>query len=148
MAINTFREDEKIDHSINLNVLFRLLSYLKNYKKNVLFAMLLMLIAVTVNIINPYFIKIGIDEYISENNTRGLISLGGIMIVVNSLSMIASKKRINLMGVTSNKILMEIREALFNHIQKLSFSFFDSRPVGKILARITTDVNALTNFFY
>ena len=147
MAINTFREDEKIDHSINLNVLFRLLSYLKNYKKSVLFAMLLMLIAVTVNIINPYFIKIGIDEYISENNTQGLIALGGIMIVVNSISMIASKKRINLMGVTSNKILMEIRESLFNHIQKLSFSFFDSRPVGKILARITTDVNALTNFF-
>ncbi len=147
MSVNTFKEDEDIQQSLRLSVIKRLLAYLKNYKKSVFTALVLMIIAVSVNIINPYFIKIGIDDFIAAGNVRGLGFLGGIMVVVNILSMIASRKRIMIMGRTSNKILMEIREDLFNHIQKLSFSFFDSRPVGKILARITTDVNALTNFF-
>ncbi len=147
MSVNTFKEDEVVQQSLRLSVIKRLLGYLKNYKKNVFSALILMIIAVSVNIINPYFIKIGIDEFIETENIRGLLFLAGIMVAVNILSMIASKKRVMIMGRTSNKILMEIREALFNHIQKLSFSFFDSRPVGKILARITTDVNALTNFF-
>lgn len=147
MSVNTFKEDEDIQQSLRLSVIKRLLAYLKNYKKSVFTALVLMILAVSVNIINPYFIKIGIDEFIAAGNIRGLGFLGGIMVVVNILSMIASRKRIMIMGRTSNKILMEIREDLFNHIQKLSFSFFDSRPVGKILARITTDVNALTNFF-
>lgn len=147
MSVNTFKEDEGVQQALRLSVIKRLLSYLKNDKKSVFLALLLMLIAVSVNIINPYFIKIGIDEFIATENTTGLLVLGGIMVAVNGISMMASKKRIMIMGRTSNKILMEIREALFNHIQKLSFSFFDSRPVGKILSRITTDVNALSNFF-
>ncbi len=147
MSVNTFKEDEVVQPSLRFSVIKRLLSYLKNYKKSVFYALVLMIIAVSVNIINPYFIKIGIDEFIETENIRGLMLLGGIMVAVNIISMIASKKRVMIMGRTTNKILMEIREALFNHIQNLSFSFFDSRPVGKILARITTDVNALTNFF-
>ena len=47
------------------------------------------------------------------------------------------------MSVISNKILLKIRQDLYEHIQTLSFSFFDSRPTGKILARIIGDVNSL-----
>jgi ATP-binding cassette subfamily B protein len=61
--------------------------------------------------------------------------------------MFASRLRINMMASVTNKILVNIRHELYCHIQKLSFSFFDNRPVGKILARVIGDVNSLQELF-
>ena len=64
-------------------------------------------------------------------------------IVLNIIFIVMVKIRMYVMAVVSNKILMKIRKDLYEHIQTLSFSFFDSRPTGKILARIVGDVNSL-----
>jgi ATP-binding cassette subfamily B protein len=61
--------------------------------------------------------------------------------------MLASRLRINMMASITNKILLTIRQELYTHIQKLSFAFFDSRPAGKILARVIGDVNSLQQLF-
>ena len=68
----------------------------------------------------------------------GLFALG-----LNIIFIIMVKIRMYVMAVVSNKILLRIRQDLYEHIQTLSFSFFDSRPTGKILARIIGDVNSL-----
>jgi ATP-binding cassette subfamily B protein len=69
------------------------------------------------------------------------------MFIYNFLSMLASRSRMNIMASITNRILLTIRQELYTHIQKLSFAFFDSRPVGKILARVVGDVNSLQQLF-
>ena len=63
--------------------------------------------------------------------------------MLNLIFIVMVKLRMYAMAVISNKILLQIRQDLYEHIQTLSFSFFDSRPTGKILARIIGDVNSL-----
>lgn len=65
------------------------------------------------------------------------------MLILNFIAMIASRIRTIKMASVTNDILLKIRHELYTHIQKLSFSFFDNRPVGKILARVMGDVNSL-----
>jgi ATP-binding cassette subfamily B protein len=91
--------------------------------------------------------KVGIDRFITAKDSRSLILLGGVMILLNAAAMICSRYRIIIMGKVTNKILLTIRQQLYTHIQKLSFAFFDNRPVGKILARIIGDVNSLSDLF-
>lgn len=147
MAKNTFRDDEELKKSINMKILKRLFGYLKSYKKEVIKTLLYMSVVVTCALLNPYFLKIAIDNNIAVGNITGLIIVGGVMLILNLFSMLCSRKRILTMSKVTNNILLSIRQELYNHIQKLTFSFFDSRPVGKILARVIGDVNSLQELF-
>jgi ATP-binding cassette subfamily B protein len=106
-----------------------------------------MAVAIAVELSNPYLLKIGIDKFIKIGDSRSLMLLGGAMILMNAAAMVCSRFRIQIMGRVSNSILLTIRQQLYSHIQKLSFSFFDNRPAGKILARIIGDVNSLNDLF-
>lgn len=147
MPINNFKDDEILKQSLNITIVKRLLTYLKPYGGAVAKTLALMLAAIAVELFNPYFLKLGIDKYIKMGDWQNLLILGGIMILANALAMICSRFRIVIMGKVSNSILMTIRQQLYTHIQKLSFSFFDNRPTGKILARIIGDVNSLNDLF-
>ena len=141
MAVNSYREDEKIRSNGKIDTIKRLLSYLLDYKKDILLVLVCMLIAVGVTLINPLLIELGIDKYIAKNDINGLIKLGIFALVVNIVFIIMVKIRMFVMAKVSNKILLDIRTKLYVHIQTLSFSFFDSRPTGKILSRVIGDVN-------
>jgi len=130
-----------------MNTVLRIFSYLKPFIPKTILVIFLMVIAMFINLINPYFFKIAIDNYISNKDLKGLLIIGGILLLLNLIAMIISKIRIVEMGKITNKIVLNIRHELYEHIQKLSFSFFDSRPVGKILARIVNDVNSLEQLF-
>lgn len=147
MPINTFNEDENLKESLNFDIIKRLLKYLKPYGLDIFKTLLFMAVVIVVELLNPYFLKLGIDKYIEVGNGRSLYIIGLVMILLNALSMLCSKLRIVTMGRVSNKIILTIRQQLYTHIQKLSFAFFDSRPVGKILARIIGDVNSLNDLF-
>lgn len=147
MAKNAIGQDEELKSKSKSEISKRLFAYLKPYKWQVLGVTILMLLVMAVSLLNPYLLKIAIDKYIKNKNINGLLIIGALMILFNLLSMIASKKRIILMSGVTNKILVTIRNELYTHIQKLSFGFFDSRPVGKILARVMGDVNALQDLF-
>ena len=92
---------------------------------------------------DPLLIEEAIDHYIAKSDIKGLIVLGIFALILNIIFIILVKVRMYGMSVISNKILLNIRQDLYEHIQTLSFSFFDSRPTGKILARIIGDVNSL-----
>lgn len=147
MSVNTFRDDEDVKESVKIHIIRRLFTYLKPYKKQVVSILTLMFIVVGIELLNPYFLKIGIDHFIEEKNKKGLILLGVGMISMNGIAMFCARKRIHMMSSVSNEILMAIRQELYDHIQKLSLHFFDQRPVGKILARIIGDVNSLKDLF-
>ena len=88
-----------------------------------------------------------IDTYVANKEVNGLIVIGLCLFICNLAAWLFSKIRYVLVAKISNTILIEIRHELYTHIQGLSFNFFDSRPVGKILSRIMGDVSALQNLF-
>jgi ATP-binding cassette subfamily B protein len=147
MPINNFREDEELQESLNISLIRRLASYLKPYTGAVIKTLLLMAVVITIELFNPYFLKLGIDRFIAQGDWKNLFLLAGVMILINAVAMICSRFRTLIMGKVSNSILLTIRQQLYGHIQKLSFSFFDNRPAGKILARIIGDVNSLNDLF-
>jgi ATP-binding cassette subfamily B protein len=143
MAVNNFREDEQQENVLKKVTILRLFSYMKKYKKEISIVLFIMGIIIAVNVLNPILIKIAIDKYIKKGNSEGLFIIGIIALVLNLLGRYCIKKRIFIMSRVSNKVLMEIRQELYEHLQKLSFNFFDNRPVGKVLARVIGDVNSL-----
>lgn len=143
MAVNSFREDEQMQHTDRKKILRRLFSYLLDYKLTIAGVLICMLATVVIALINPLLIEAAIDTYIAKGDIKGLLRLGIIALAMNIGYIILVKVRMYVMSVVSNKILLTIRQELYEHIQKLSFSFFDSRPTGKILARIIGDVNSL-----
>jgi len=147
MPKNSIKQDENINNISNKDLLIRLFSYLKPYKLRVFLILILLIYVMLCGLLNPYLMKIAIDKYISSKNLQGLILLAIAMFILNFLSMIASKTSIQMLSKVTNKILLKIRQQLYEHIQKLSFSFFDNRPVGKILARVIGDVNSLQELF-
>ena len=147
MAVNSYRDDEQMDNTSRKKILRRLLGYLFEFKGAVFVVMVLMAGAIVISLLNPLLIEEALDHYIAKKNFEGLVRLGVIALVLNMIFIVLVKLRMYMMSVISNKILLRIRQDLYEHIQTLSFSFFDSRPTGKILARIIGDVNALKDVF-
>lgn len=147
MAKNSIRQDEYVKTRSNGEIIIKLMSYLKDFKLKVFVVIMLMIGAMLCSLLNPYLLKIAIDKYIMSKDLHGLLMIGTIMVLLNLLAMVASRIRIVLMASVTNKILLNIRHELYSHIQTLSLQFFDSRPVGKILARVMGDVNSLQDLF-
>ena len=143
MAVNSFREDEQMENGEKKQIIIRLFSYLKDHKKGVFGVLICMAVTVAISLVNPLIIENAIDQHISVGDWNGLVKIGIFALVLNVIYMIMVKIRMYVMSVISNQILLKIRQELYEHIQLLSFSFFDSRPTGKILARIIGDVNSL-----
>lgn len=147
MAQNTINRDEDQLNRSKVEIILRLGSYLQPYKLKTFIVICLMLFVMIVGILNPYLLKVAIDSNIKHNDVKGLMMIGGVLLVLNYLAMISSRIRWTMISSVTNNILVNIRHELYTHIQKLSFTFFDNRPVGKILARVMGDVNALQNLF-
>jgi len=147
MAVNSYRDDEQMDNTSRKKILRRLLGYLFVYKGTVCIVLLIMAAAIGISLVNPLLIEEALDHYVAGGDDKGLVRLGLAALALNLVFIVLVKLRMYLMSVVSNKILLVIRQDLYEHIQTLSFSFFDSRPTGKILARIIGDVNALKDVF-
>ena len=143
MAVNSYREDEQVGSLGKLQTLKRLFSYLFIYKKQVILVLLCMAVTVAISLVNPLIVEQAIDVNIAEGDLQGLYSLAAFTLIINLVFIVLVKIRMYVMSKVSNQILLDIRQELYVHIQTLSFSFFDSRPTGKILARIIGDVNSL-----
>ena len=143
MAVNSFREDEHMEQSSKMRTVLRLFSYMKYYVGKVIAVLLCMAVTVAIALINPLIIEHAIDVNIANKDFGGLLKLAGFALILNVIYIIMVKIRMYVMAHISNSILMKIRQELYIHIQTLSFTFFDSRPTGKILARIIGDVNSL-----
>ena len=143
MAINSTREDEDLKESLKLDVLKRLLKNLLEYKGKIVLVTGLILVTVAIQTTYPLLIEKVIDDEIIDGNVRGLFTMAGVMIALAFVNYAATRIWRRIMAVISNDMIMNIRRRLYVHIQELGVDFFDQRPSGKILARITGDVNAL-----
>ena len=143
MAVNATRTDEQVQTVSKRKTLARMFYYLLAYKKQVVAVLTIMLVSVVITLINPLIIQQAIDVYITGEDWHGLKRLGIVAVLLNLTLVLLVKMRMYIMAKVSNEVLLTIREELYTHIQTLSFQFFDSRPTGKILARIIGDVNSL-----
>ncbi|HEY5560912.1 MAG TPA: ABC transporter ATP-binding protein [Clostridiaceae bacterium] len=147
MAKNMINEDEVARAHSNGTLILRLLTYLNPFKLKVFVVLVLLILVMSIGLVNPLLLEIIIDKYIVKKDVNGLFVMAAAMIVLNLISWFASRHRILLMASVTNRILLNIRQELYTHIQKLSFNFFDNRPVGKVLARVIWDVNSLQALF-
>ena len=145
MPINSVKADETIQTVSKTKTLIRLFSYLLNYKRSILAVLIIMAVSIGITLVNPLIIEYAVNVNIKNGDQKGLYQLSILALVLNILLVLLIKLRMYLMSILSNDILVTIRQELYIHIQKLSFAFFDSRPTGKILARIIGDVNSLKN---
>ena len=139
-------DDEALERPFNKAQFIRLLKYMGPYKKQVGLALVLMTIATLSSLGSTLLLSRAVDAL--DGGTIG--SLGyyvGGMVVLAALGALCTRHRIRLMDTAGRKALATLREDLFNHIQGLSFSFFDSRSPGKILVRVINDVNSLNDLF-
>lgn len=135
--------DEKQMAPLNRRLLFRLLQYLWPYKGRVLLAVILMLGVSATTIISPYLMKVVIDEYIVTGNLAGLNGVAILMVGVFAASWFCTYWRGYLMAWIGQKVIYTIRHQIFEHLQRLSLQYFNKTAVGRIITRLTSDVNAL-----
>ncbi len=145
MARNKYDVDEELVSVFRMKDLIRLLKYLKPYKLTITITVMLMLVASVANLLGPILVQDAIDNRIPAKDINGLLLLTGIFAVTLIVNAICFKFRVKLMSKTGNAIVKKIREDIFYKLQELPFSYYDSRPHGKILVRVINYVNSLSD---
>ena len=142
---NTFREDEELEESINLHDIARVGKYLKPYISRIvrILAVVVSMSCIVVSV--PYLTKIMIDDAIPNKDLGKLAMLAGGLFCLIVIYELALRYRTVAITRVGQLMLKDMRRDLFTHIQTLPFSYFDSRPHGKILIRVVNYVNTLSD---
>lgn len=143
MAVNSSRIDEEQKAVLKKDTMLRMFKYLLDYKKQITIVLFIMAGTIAISMMAPLIMEYAINVCVAQKDMKGLLRLGAGALILFLLFLAGTKIRMRLMAEVSNKVLLTIREELYQHIQTLGFGFFDSRPTGKILARIIGDVNSL-----
>lgn len=143
MAVNTARQDELMREVPKRETLFRLYRYLFDYKKELAAVGGLLAVTLSITLATPLAIELAVDQYVANEDIAGLLTLGAAALALFFVYAFCTRQWMMLMAEVTNKVLLTIRSQLYSHLQTLSFHFYDSRPTGKILARVVGDPNSL-----
>ena len=125
-------------------VLFkRVLVHLRPYAIWVVIAIFLLLAVSLLNLTGPYLTKIVIDDYIKEGEMNGLDIIAAIYFGVLVFSFLFQFFQTYLMQYIGQKVMFDLRSKVFAHLHKMSFSYFDKNPIGKMITRVVNDVEVL-----
>jgi ATP-binding cassette subfamily B protein len=144
---NTFFEDEKIEKKIDIKQLGKTLQYILPYKKLMILVSCMMLIASVVSLLPPRILKIIIDEVVVDKDYQQLALMGVGLVLLATVEILSAYIQTRSMGSIGLKIISQIRTDIFDRLQRLSFDYFDNRPDGKIVVRVTEYINGLADFF-
>ncbi|MFP3722206.1 ABC transporter ATP-binding protein [Niallia circulans] len=145
MARNKFNVDEELETEFNWSHYKRIGAYIKPYKKALFITLLIILTANVAGMLGPFFTKIAIDEIIPEKNIPLLIGISILFVLSLFVIGICMRYRIQWITQIGQNILKDMRLDIFQHLQKLPFSYFDNRPHGKILIRVVNYINTLSD---
>ncbi|MFQ5753820.1 MAG: ABC transporter ATP-binding protein, partial [bacterium] len=140
---HSMHEEEVLGKSYDSRLMMRLLSYLQPFKYIVALAVLILFLASLMQLAGPFLTKIGIDNYIATRDVKGLNFICLIFLAVLVLEFALQFLQTYLIHWIGQKAMYNMRSQLFSHIQKLTVSFFDRNPVGRLVTRVTTDVESL-----
>ncbi len=125
----------------------RLLRYGLPYKHLIAGGIALIIISSFLRIVGPYVTKLAIDDYIESGNFSKLKILALIYVGVLAVNFVVSYVQTYITQLLGQKVMYDLRSDIFGHLQKLSFRFFDRNPVGRLMTRVTSDVQALNDMF-
>lgn len=145
MARNKFNVDEELETEFNWSHYKRIGAYIKPYKKALFITLLIILTANVAGMLGPFFTKIAIDEIIPDKNIPLLIGISILFLLSLVVIGICMRYRIQWITQIGQNILKDMRLDIFQHLQKLPFSYFDNRPHGKILIRVVNYINTLSD---
>lgn len=141
------QEETRLGKAYDSRLIKRLLTYVTPYKYHVACTLFLLLLGTLFRLAGPYLIKIAIDQYIEPKDYNGLqlivILFGAMLLGQFSIRFL----QMYLMEWIGQQIMFRLRIQIFSHIQKLPLTFFDKNPVGRLVTRVTTDVDTLNELF-
>ena len=145
MARNKFDVDERLESPFQLKHLKRAGKYIARHKWKMIAALLLSALASVATLYIPKITQWVLDEAVPAGDTQMIGRMALLFVGVIALSIVFTTIRSRMMAHVSQRIIYDIREDLFAHLQRLPFSYYDSRPAGKILVRVINYVNSVSD---
>jgi ATP-binding cassette subfamily B protein len=142
---NRYDVDEYLDEKVSLFNIKRCIGYIARAQGHLKLALLLSIVGNLVSLSGPLFIKRALDEAVPDKNVRLLLTMSAFLLASIIISIALGAIRNILVARAGAQIIHDIRYDLFSHLQKLSFSFYDSRPHGKIFVRVVPYVNSVSD---
>lgn len=145
MARNKFDVDEELAQEFSWSDLKRLAQYIKPYKGPIIKVLATIILANTAGMLAPIFTQRAIDTSIPQKNMQELLLIGAAFLVTLVVIAICMRYRIFHITEIGQDVLKDMRFDIFEHLQRLPFSYFDNRPHGKILIRVVNYINTLSD---
>jgi ATP-binding cassette subfamily B multidrug efflux pump len=146
-AVKQFHEEEAIGKTYDWQVTRRLMRYLKPYVRALLPALVLTLVLNLLRILQPKFTQYAIDWYITPGNISGLKWLALVFLAVLLITFGLSYLQAVLLETVGQRVMYDLRSELYRKLQHQEVAFYDRNPVGRVMTRLTSDVDALNELF-
>ncbi len=136
-------EEEVLGKAYDSRLMRRLIRYLAPYKLYVAVSIILLLFISVLQLAGPYLTKIAIDRYIATQDISGLSRIALMFLAILVVAFFLRYLQIYIMQFVGQRVMFDMRMELFSHLQEMSLSFFDKNPVGRLITRLTNDVEVL-----
>ncbi len=140
-------QEEILGKAYDARLMRRLLFYLKPYRRPTFWAAVCLLAGSGVAILQPYLTKLAIDRHIQNGDLEGLGRIAALYILTLVLVFAFECLQTLLINTTGQKVMSDLRMEIVGHLQKMDVAFFDKNPVGRLMTRVTSDVDALNELF-
>ena len=148
-----YQQEEVMTKPFDIKIMKRLLTYAKPYWLYIFIAAVGILLVTASNLLRPYLVQKAIDNYINNPNIpkveaiNGVTHIGIFYLIIITVAFIINYGQIYLIQYTGQKIIFNLRQQIFEHLQSLSLSFFDKNPVGRLVTRVTNDTDTLNELY-
>jgi ATP-binding cassette subfamily B protein len=140
-------EDDPPARSYDRALLVRLLRYLRPYHGTTAAAFALIVVEQVLGLAGPYLTKVAIDRHVARGDASGLLGVAALYLATLVLAFGARFGEFLLLQATGQRIVLDLRREIFAHLQRLHVGFFDRNPVGRLMTRVTSDVDAVNELF-
>jgi len=140
------QSEEQLEKGYDPHVARGLLQFLKPYYGQMLVALVFMIIVTAAAVSGPYFVKLAIDDGISKNDLGALRKIVLVYAVISVVQLVTNILRVRMMSRVGQHVLFDVRTAMFDHLQRLSLSFYNRYSVGRVITRVINDVGTLREF--
>jgi ATP-binding cassette subfamily B protein len=138
-----FHEDEILGKAYDARLMRRLLGYVRPYRASVALAVVLLLLTSAVSLVGPYLVRVAIDQHIAPGRLDGLGTVVLVYLGALAAAFVFRYANTYVMQRVGQRTMYDLRMELFGHLQRLSVAFYTRQPVGRLITRITNDVDAL-----
>ena len=142
-----FHEEDVLGKAYDARLMRRLMTYLTPYWRQVLLAVAAISVGAGAALAQPYLVKVAIDQHIATGELEGLDRLAGMYIAVLMIAFAAEYLQTWTMQITGQRIMFDLRMGIYGHLQRLHLRYYDRNPVGRLMTRVTSDVDVLNDLF-